>query len=80
VVAVEFPQRIGLSPHFSGDLFGGAFAKPEANKEKPEFRLTVGPNSGNLELKLTLTPDARKRVEEGLKKAKQGGPTLGGGP
>lgn len=69
LMTVEFPQRSGLSPHFSGDLFGGAFSNQESNKGKPEFTVTVAkaPVTANLELK--LTPDQRKAFEVAKKKS-----------
>jgi hypothetical protein len=63
LVTIEFPQRSGLSPHFSGDLFGGAFAKIEANKAKPEFNLTVGKEAVKLTLDLKLSADQRSAFE-----------------
>jgi hypothetical protein len=63
LVTVEFPQRVGLSPHFSGDLFGGAFANKDANKAKPEFNLTVGKEPAKLTLDLKLSADQRAAYE-----------------
>ncbi len=63
LVTVEFPQRSGLSPHFSGDLFGGAFANQEANKAKPEFTLTVGKGPATLTLDLKLSADQREAFQ-----------------
>ena len=71
LMTIEFPQRSGLSPHFSGDLFGGAFANQDANKNKPEFNVTVakGPVTANLDLK--LTPEQRKAFEVAKKKSSE---------
>jgi len=80
VATVEWPQRIGLSPHFSGDLFGGAFAKPDANKARPEFVVKVGKDGANLDLKLTLTAEQKRAVDAGLKKAQQQNASMMGGP
>jgi hypothetical protein len=68
VVTVEWLQRLGpMSSHFGNDKFGGAFAKPEANKDKPEFTVNVGRDGTTLDLKLTLPPEAKKKIE-GAKK------------
>jgi hypothetical protein len=71
LVTVEFPQRSGLSPHFSGDLFGGAFANQEANKAKPEFALTVGREPAKLTLDLKLSA-VQKAAFEAAKRASAG--------
>ncbi len=75
LITIDFPQRIGMSPHFGGDLFNGAFANKESNKSRPEFQLKVEKKPNTLTLNLTLTPDqvaafeaAKKKVQE-----KQGG-------
>lgn len=69
LATVEFPQRQGMSPHFGGDLFGGAFANQEANKAKPEFQVTVGKDGVQLKLDLKLTPEQRKTFEAAKKKS-----------
>lgn len=80
VVTVEWPQRSGMSTHFSGDLFGGAFGKPDANKGKPEFALKVTKDGAKLDLKLTLTPDQKRSLDAAKKKAEQkAGMMFGGG-
>ena len=75
VATVEWPQRVGMSPHYTGDLFGGAYAKVDANKAKPEFRVNVTRDGAKLNLSLTLTPDQKRAMEAGRKKAKE----MGGG-
>jgi hypothetical protein len=63
VVTVEWLQRLGpMSSHFGNDLFAGAFAKPEENKGKPEFTVTVTREGGAIDLKLTLPPEAKKKI------------------
>lgn len=63
VVTVEWLQRSGpMSPHFGNDLFAGAFAKPEAHKGKPEFTVNVTRDGATLDLKLTLPPEAKKKI------------------
>ena len=69
VATVEWPQRSGMSTHFSGDLFGGAFANLEANKSKQEFHVNVSRNGAQLNLKLTLTPQQKTAFEAAKKKA-----------
>jgi hypothetical protein len=69
LMTVEFPQRSGLSPHFSGDLFGGAFSNKDANKAKPEFNVTVSKAAVTANLELKLTPDQRKAFEAAKKKS-----------
>lgn len=63
LVTIDFPQRSGLSPHFSGDLFGGAFANKDANKAKAEFNLTVGQGPAKLTLDLKLSADQKAAFE-----------------
>src|SRR5688500_13131919 len=63
VATVEWPQRVGMSPHFTGDLFGGAFAKVDVNKGKPEFRVNVTKDGAKLDFKLTLTPEQKRALE-----------------
>lgn len=63
VVTVEWLQRLGpMSSHFGNDLFAGAFAQPEAHKGKPEFTLNVTREGGTIDLKLTLPPEAKKKI------------------
>lgn len=69
VATVEWPQRQGLSPHFSGDLFGGAFANLEANKGKPEFQVKVAAGGARMKLDLKLTAEQKRAVEAAKKKA-----------
>jgi hypothetical protein len=73
VATVEWPQRSGMSPHFTGDLFGGLFSKVEANKEKPEFKVNVTKQGAQLDLKLSLTPQQKSALEAAKKKAAAGG-------
>lgn len=72
LITVEFPQRLGLSPHFGGDLFGGAFSNKDANQSKPEFQVTVGPQGATIKLDLKLTPAQRSAFEAAKKKAADG--------
>jgi hypothetical protein len=69
VATVEWPQRVGLSPHYSGDLFGGIFSKIDVNKEKPEFKVRVTGQGATLDLKLTLTSQQKSALEVAKKKA-----------
>jgi hypothetical protein len=69
IATVDWPQRIGMSTHYSGDLFGGAFANVEANKSKPEFRVQVTQQGAQLNLKLTLTAQQKTAFEAAKKKA-----------
>ena len=69
VVTIEWPQRVGMSTHFSGDLFGGLFSSPEANKGKPEFRVNVTREGAKVALNLTLTPQQKSAVDAAKKKA-----------
>src|SRR5262245_5656030 len=69
VATVEWPQRVGLSPHFTGDLFGGLFSKMEVNREKPEFKVLVTSQGAKLDLKLTLTAQQKSALEAAKKKA-----------
>jgi hypothetical protein len=72
VATLEWPQRVGMSPHFTGDLFGGIFSKIEVNKEKPEFKVHVTSQGAQLNLTLTLTPQQKSAVEVAKKKAASG--------
>ena len=69
VVTVEWLQRLGpMSPHFGNDIFGGAFAKPEATKGLPGFTVRVAPPDGaTLDLKLTMPPEVKRKVEAAKK-------------
>lgn len=82
LITVEYPQRMGLSPHFGGDLFNGAFSNQDVNKTKPEFQVTVTPQGVTLNLDLKLTPAQRSAFEAAKKKAasslQQGGFNLRG--
>jgi hypothetical protein len=69
VATVDWPQRSGMSTHYSGDLFGGAFANLEANKSKQEFRVNVTREGAQLNLNLTLTPQQKTAFEAAKKKA-----------
>ncbi len=69
VITVDYPQRLGLSPHFGGDLFQGAFANTDANQAKPEFQVAVGPQGATIKLDLRLTPAQRSAFEAAKKQA-----------
>jgi hypothetical protein len=73
VATVEWPLRVGQSSQFSGDLFGGAFSKPDVNKAKPEFRVNVTRDGATLTLNLTLTPQQKTGLEAAKKKAAASG-------
>jgi hypothetical protein len=74
IITVDWPQRIGMSPHFSGDLFGGAFSKVELNRDRPEFKVNVTNDGAKITLNLTLTPAQMRALEAAKKKVKdQGG-------
>ena len=72
VATVEWPQRVGMSPHYTGDLFGGVFSNADANKAKPEFKVNVTSQGAQLNLKLTLTPQQKSALEAAKKKAASG--------
>ena len=69
IATVEWPQRVGMSPHFGGDLFGGAFGKIDANKSRPEFNVKVTKEGAILKLALTLTAEQKKGLEVAKQKA-----------
>jgi hypothetical protein len=73
VVTIDWPQRVGMSPHYSGDLFGGVYAKVEGTRDRPEFRVKVTKEGANLALNLKLTPDQMRALEAAKKKAKEQG-------
>ena len=73
LATVEWPQRIGMSPHFSGDLFGGAYAKADGNKDRPGFKVVVTKEGATLALNLTLTADQVRALEAAKKKARDQG-------
>jgi len=73
VATVEWPQRVGQSSQFSGDLLGGAFSKPDLNKAKPEFKVNVTPQGATLTLNLTLTPQQKTALAAAKKKAAASG-------
>jgi hypothetical protein len=71
VATVEWPPRPVMSSFASGDMFGGAFAKPEVTGGMPGFKFTVAKPAVNLDLKLTLTPEQMRMVEVAKKKLAQ---------
>jgi|SRR5687768_14358113 len=73
VITVEWPQRIGMSPHFSGDLFGGAFAKVELTRDRPEFKVNVTKDGAKITLNLALTPAQMRALEAAKRKVKEQG-------
>ena len=68
---VEWPPRPVMSSFASGDMFGGAFAKPEVTAGMPGFKFTVAKPAVSLDLKLTLTPEQLRAVELAKKKLAQ---------
>ena len=79
VATVTWPPN-PVSPYPTGDLMGGAFAKPELTAGLPGFKFAVSRDGAKLDLKLTLSPAQMQAVEAGKKRGqKQGGPfNLGG--
>ncbi|MFO0848389.1 MAG: hypothetical protein U0871_07525 [Gemmataceae bacterium] len=75
VLTVEWKQRSGMSPHLGGpDFLDGQYANKDANKAKPEFKVTVG--AGPVELppfKLTQSAEAKRKAEDFKKRAGQPG-------
>lgn len=71
VAVVEWPLRGPMSSYASGDLFGGAFAKPEQTAGLPGFKFTVTRSGATLDLKLTPTPAQQKAVEAGKARARK---------
>ena len=70
VATVEWPPpSAGMSSYASGDMFGGAFAKPEQTEGLPGFRFAVTSKGATVNLQLTLTPAQQQAVEAAKKKA-----------
>lgn len=72
VATLEWPPKTGpMSSYASGDLFGGAFAKPELTAGLPGFKFTVAKTGATINLPLSLTAAQEKAIEAAKKKAEQ---------
>ena len=70
VATLEWPPPTGaMSSYASGDMFGGAFAKPELTAGLPGFNFTVTKNGATVNLQLTLTQPQLQALEAAKKKA-----------
>ena len=72
VATLEWPPPARpMSSYASGDLFGGAFAKPEQTAGLPGFKFAVTKNGAKVNLQLTLSPAQQKAVEAGKERARK---------
>ena len=72
VATLEWPPPTGpMSSYASGDLFGGAFAKPDQTAGLPGFKFAVTKDGAKVNLQLTLTPAQQQALEAAKKRAEQ---------